>query len=53
MRDYIAEITKGIFDLFQEAWEKGWLIYFIIIFVILVIFLFWQKVVFSPVDIFT
>ncbi len=52
VKDFIGEITKGIFDLFEQAWEEGWLIYFIIILVILFLFFVFQKTLFQSVNIF-
>lgn len=52
MKDFIGELTEGIFDLFEQAWEKGWLLYFIIILVVLFIMFIFSKELFNPVDIF-
>ena len=53
MRNYLEDIFKAILDIFAEAWDNGYLIYFIIALVIFVIIIaVYNRDLLLPVNIF-
>jgi len=53
MKDIFGEIIRSTMSLVDEAWENGWLLYFLgILFIFLIILIIWNRDVFAPVNIF-
>ncbi len=51
--DFLEPIFKGILDFFNDIWENGYMIYFIIaLFLFIILIAFFNRDLLSPVNLF-